>query len=124
MVVAARVARVNECHFIDVLGHAGKNLADPRSRFPVAGELEWRLHHRAHLRGKKARVLVETFQFLSVALFQFWLVLPRVHVTWATVHEQPNDALRFRRKVAPLGRKWVQSWIRSRAGGTIGCLSG
>src|SRR5437762_10811259 len=102
MIVAIRITGMDEGHFIHVLGHAGENLADPSPRFPVASELEGRAHHWPDLLFKKAGVLVETHQFLPVSFFQLWLVLPRIDVAWPAVHEQPNHALGFGRKMAPL----------------------
>src|SRR5262245_29904715 len=107
MVIAIRVARMNERHVIHVLGHAGKNVADPRAALAVTGEFERRLHYRANLCGEKARVLVKALELLAISLIQFWLVLPRIDMAGPAVHEEPDNALHFGQKMALFRRQRV-----------------
>ena len=112
---------MDERHFIDMLGHAGENLADPSARFAVASKFERRLHDRADLLLEKAGVFVETGQLLSVTFFQLRLVLPRIDVARAAVHEQPNHAFDFGRKMASLWRERIERFISGRRAALRSC---
>src|SRR5262245_36127947 len=60
VVVSLGEARVNESHVVRMPGRVREDLGGPRTRFTPLRELEGRLHERADLGGKEARVLVET----------------------------------------------------------------
>ncbi len=116
VVVGFGKARVNERHAVDVFAHLRKNFRNPRTRLPALLELEGRPHQRAHLLGEEARVLVEAFQLLAIALGQFGFVVPGVDLALTAVHEQPDDAFGLGRKVRGFGRHGIDRQRRGSVG--------
>src|SRR5260221_9778856 len=100
MVVSLGMAGVDERHLIRVLCEAREDLARPRAALAVLRKLKWGFHQPANLIGKKARLVVKTFELLAVAPRQLRFVIPGIDLALSAIHEEPDDGLRLGRKVA------------------------
>ena len=105
---------MDEGHVVDVLARPGKISEAHVPLLPYCWNLNGELHQRPDRRGEEAGVLVEARQFLAVALGQFRLVVPGIHLALAAVHEQPDHALGLGGKMRPLRRKRMREPRRSR----------
>src|ERR1700731_1420967 len=79
----------------------------PHAALAVSLERERRFQQGSDRIVEKARGGVESLELLSVRLFQPGLVVPRVDVTGATVHEQPDDRFGPRAELRRARRQWI-----------------
>src|SRR3954453_10130105 len=107
MVVGLGVARVQEGHVVDVLGHLGKDFRSPGAALPMLAKFEGRLHQWPDLIREEAGVLVETGQLLAISLGELRLIVPGVDLAGTTIHEQPNYSLGLRRKMCGPRGHWI-----------------
>src|SRR6187551_301291 len=94
---AFSVHRPNETQVVHVARRLRKEFADPTTSLAVLVELPRRLHHAlvgAAIAGVGNGPGVVERQLLTVVLFEAGLVIVRVEVAWATLHEEKDDALR------------------------------
>ncbi len=112
VVVRLRVARVDEGHVIDVLGHVGEDLRDPGTRLAMLLEVERRLQKFA-AGGEEAGLGIGALELHAVVLLQFRLEIESVDLRRAPRHEQPDHRLRLGREVRTARVQQVR-----RAGGT------
>ena len=89
-----------EGHFVHPLGLLGKHAAHPATALPMLLKLEGALHHRAAVAGLSFGPDFWPYH-LSVQPRQLRLVVERVHLTDAAIHEELNDALDLRRMMEP-----------------------
>src|SRR5882672_8489996 len=113
MIVRLRETGENERKVINVPRDVRKNLRDPGAGPAMLTELKRRLHERADFRGEKAGLLVKTFELLAVEFFEARLVVPRINLAWAAVHEQPDDGFGPGRKMGwPRRERIAGEWNR------------
>jgi hypothetical protein len=71
-------------------GHVGKDAAHPAAALAMLLKFKWRFHHGAGTALVAAAVMPKS-TLLAVPLFQLRLVVERVHLADAAVHEQLHD---------------------------------
>ena len=92
--VRLRRHRHQERHAIDLRRQVREDRRDPAAALPVLLERERRLHQVAGRAGDALGLLAGAgVERLAVPLLQFRLVVERVRLADAAVHEQLNDAL-------------------------------
>src|SRR4051812_44326194 len=79
-----------------------EDLRDPRTRFAILREFVRGPHDRPDGTVEEPGILVETGEFLAVALFEFGLIVPGIDLAWAAVREDPDDRIGPAGKVPPM----------------------
>ena len=92
MIVGVGVPGVDKRHLVDVLAQVREDLRDHLAALTTRGELEGGLQQGTHLLRKEPSELVESLEFLAVALGEFGFVVPRVNVARPAIDEQPDYA--------------------------------
>ena len=104
MVIAFRVAGMNERHLVHMAGEMREEVAYPCAAAAVLGPLEGRGHEGADGIRKESCLAIEAGESLAVALLQFRFVIPCIDVAGSSVGEDPDDGFG--------------------AGGALGCARG